>query len=360
MSDPSDWTLLARYLSGECTGEEKNGIEAWMDSDPDNRLLMQQMQAVWDAPEPAQEEIDVQQLWQRVADQAGLYGESRSRGFADRVRGAAGKLVSNWRFLPEAAPVYRYATTAALAVVLLLLITRLGNWFPWKTEGTQWATLEVSRGQRSQLGLSDGSRVILDAGTKLRYPVRFRGRTREVFLEGEGYFEVVGNEYRPFVVHASDALIQVLGTKFNVRAWEPDQTVQVAVSEGRVSLRAESSPEDEGVVIHEGEGSVMAAEGRPTEPVKVNVDEKLSWMQNEIIFRDVALREVLAQVERWYDLNFQLAVPAVATEHVTIHLHRHSVEDVLELISVLSGLPYTQDGQTVRLGFPGPDEAGNP
>ena len=56
MSDPSDWTLLARYLSGECTADEKSGIEAWMDSDPENRLLVQQMQTVWEAPELAQED----------------------------------------------------------------------------------------------------------------------------------------------------------------------------------------------------------------------------------------------------------------------------------------------------------------
>jgi ferric-dicitrate binding protein FerR (iron transport regulator) len=323
-----------------------------MDSDPENRLLVQQMQTVWEAPELAQEDIEVQRLWHRVATQAGLYRESRSKGIADRVRAAIGKVTSDWRFMPEAAPVLRYATLAVLVVVLPLLVTRWGGWFPWSIGVPQWATVEVSKGQRSQIALSDGSTVMLDAGTTLRYPEKFKRGPREVFLEGEGFFEVVTDARRPFMVHASDALIQVLGTKFNVRAWEPDQRIQVAVSEGRVSLRAESSSAEEGVIINKGEGSVMATRGQPTEPVEINVDEKLSWMQNEIIFRDVALREVLSQVERWYDLSFKLAIPTVALEHVTIHLRRHSVEDVLELISVLSGLPYTRDGRMIQLGLP--------
>jgi ferric-dicitrate binding protein FerR (iron transport regulator) len=331
-----------------------------MDTDPENRLLVQQMQAVWEAPELAQEDIEVQQLWHRVATQAGLYRESRSKGIVDRVRAAVGKLTSDWRFMPEAAPVLRYATLAVLVVVLPLLVTRWGGWFPWSIGAPQWATIEISKGQRSQIAFSDGSTVMLDAGTTLRYPEKFKRGPREVFLEGEGFFEVVTDARKPFMVHASDALIQVLGTKFNVRAWEPDQRVQVAVSEGRVSLRAESSSEEEGVIINKGEGSMMAARGQPTEPVGINVDEQLSWMQNEIIFRDVALREVLSQVERWYDLRFKLAMPAVALEHVTIHLRRHSVEDVLELISVLSGLPYTRDGRTVQLGLSEPDEVESP
>ncbi|MFC1547816.1 FecR family protein [Candidatus Neomarinimicrobiota bacterium] len=356
MSDPSDWTLLARYLSGECTADEKSGVEAWMDSDPENQLLVQQMQTVWEVPEPAREDIEVQQLWHRIATQAGLYRESRGRGIADRVRAAVGKLTSDWRFMPDTAPVLRYATLAVLVVVLPLLVTRWGGWFPWSIGAPQWATIEVSNGQRNLIALSDGSTVMLDAGTTLHYPEKFKRGPREVFMEGEGFFEVVADTRKPFVVHASDALIQVLGTKFNVRAWEPDQRVKVAVSEGQVSLRPESTSAETGVIINEGEGSVMAAKGQPSEPAKVNVAEQLSWMQNEIIFRDVALSEVLSQVERWYDLRFDLAVSAVASEHVTIHLRRHSVEDVLELISVLSGLPYTQDGRTVQLGFPEPEE----
>jgi ferric-dicitrate binding protein FerR (iron transport regulator) len=231
-------------------------------------------------------------------------------------------------------------------------VTRWGGWFPWNIGTPQLTTLEIPQGERSQVIFSDGSIVILDAGTTLRYAEKFGRGTREVFLDGEGFFEVMADTDRPFIIHASDALIQVLGTKFNVRAWEPDYRVQVAVSEGQVSLRPALSSTAEAVVINKGEGSMMPVNGQPTEPVEIDVEEKLGWMKNEIIFRNVALREVLFQIERWYDLSIELAVPAVAAERVTVHLSRSSMEDVLELISVLSGLPYNREGRTIQLGLP--------
>ncbi|UCH61922.1 MAG: FecR domain-containing protein [Fidelibacterota bacterium] len=350
MSEPSDWTMLARYLAGECTAPEKTQVEAWMDSDPENRLLFEQMQVVWETQEQVQEDIDVRQLWLQVAVRAGLHEESRLKRIADRLRDLLGKVTDEWWLVPSATPALRYATIGVLVVVMALLVTRWTGWFPWDSGTPQLTSIEIPQGERSQIAFSDGSTVVLDAGTILRYPQKFARDTREVFLDGEGFFEVAADSRKPFIVHASDALVQVLGTKFNVRAWEPDQRVQVAVSEGQVSLRPMSSSSAKGVIINKGEGSIMPVNGQPTEPVEVDIDEKLGWMQNEAVFRDVTLREVLFQIERWYNLKFELAVPSIAEERVTLHLRSHSVDDVLELISVLAGLPHRRDGRIVRLG----------
>jgi ferric-dicitrate binding protein FerR (iron transport regulator) len=323
-----------------------------MDSDPENRLLVERMQVVWETPEQAQEDIDVQGLWLQVAAQAGLQQDALIKRIANGLEVAFGKLATTWQLKPMAPPALRYALVTALVVIVPLLVTRWGGWFPWNIGTPQLTTLEIPQGERSQVIFSDGSIVILDAGTTLRYAEKFGRGTREVFLDGEGFFEVMADTDRPFIIHASDALIQVLGTKFNVRAWEPDYRVQVAVSEGQVSLRPALSSTAEAVVINKGEGSMMPVNGQPTEPVEIDVEEKLGWMKNEIIFRNVALREVLFQIERWYDLSIELAVPAVAAERVTVHLSRSSMEDVLELISVLSGLPYNREGRTIQLGLP--------
>lgn len=354
MSEPSDWTILARYLAGECTGSERTQVEAWMAVDPENRLLVEQMQVVWETPEQAQEDIDVQQLWLQVAAQAGLLEQPRVGRFTDRLRAFVPTVFDTWRYQPAAQLVWRYAAVAVLVIALPLLVTRWGGWFPWTIGTPQLVTLQIPQGERSQITFGDRSSVILDAGTTLRYPEKFARDTREVFLDGEGFFEVVADSRKPFIVHASDALIQVLGTKFNVRAWEPDERVQVAVSEGQVSLRPASIPVEEGVIIHKGEGSLMPTNGQPTKPVEIDLEEKLGWMHNEAIFRDVPLGEVLFQLERWYDLSFELAVPAVATERVTVHLRRNSVQDILEIISSLTDMPFKRHGRVVRLGLPLP------
>ncbi|UCH10722.1 MAG: FecR domain-containing protein [Fidelibacterota bacterium] len=354
MSEPSDWNLLACYLAGECTGREKTAVEAWMASDPENRMLVERMQAIWDTPDLPQPEVDVQRLWYQVAARTGLHRASLIDRLANWLKDRLGSLIPDLRILPDPTPVLRYAVLIALVLVVPLLVTRWAGWFPWNMGTPRLVEVRISQAERQRITFPDGSNVVLDAGTTLRHPKKFARDTREVYLDGEGFFDVMADTRKPFIVHASDALVQVLGTKFNVRAWEPDERVQVAVAEGHVSLRPAATPVEEGVIIREGQGSLMPTNGQPTQPMEVDVDEHLGWMRNEAVFRDVPLREVLFQVERWYDLSFELAVPAVADERVTMHINRNSVEDVLELISVLSGLPYRRDGRTILLGFPDP------
>ncbi|MCK4577284.1 MAG: FecR domain-containing protein [Candidatus Marinimicrobia bacterium] len=352
MSEPSDWTLLARYLAGECSASEKIQVETWMAADTDNRLLVERMQVIWDTPEPAPVEVNVQQLWLQVADQAGLLEQTRGRRITDRFRASIHTVIDTWRYQPATRLVWRYAVVAVLVISLPLLVANWVGWLPWQSGTQQLITIQMSNAQRSRFVLSDSSSVILDAGSTLRYPEKFARDSRDVFLNGEGFFKVNTDAGRPFTIHASDALIQVLGTKFNVRAWEPDQRVQVAVSEGQVSLRPASSSTVEVVVINEGEGSVMPLDGKPTEPELIAVDEQLGWMHNEAVFRDVPLKEVLYQVERWYDLSFELAVPSVADERVAIYLRNNSVQDILELISSLTDMPFKRIGSVVHLGLP--------
>ncbi|MEE9465488.1 MAG: FecR domain-containing protein [Candidatus Neomarinimicrobiota bacterium] len=351
MSEPSDWTMLARYLAGECTAAETRQLEAWMSADSENRLLVERMQAIWAAPEPSPTDIDVKRVWLEVAAQAGLLEQSRVGRSASRVKNIFGRDLRHWQFWPAPTPALRFALVVTLIIALPLLVARWGGWLPWDAGSDPLIAVHIDQGKRSRVMLSDGSSVILDAGTTLRHPAEFAGDVREVYLDGEGFFEVVDDADWPFIVHAADAQITVLGTKFNVRAWEPDQRIRVAVAEGHVALHAESTGADEGVVIHEGQGSTMLVNGQPGEPVDITLDEHLGWMNNEAVFRDVPLREVLFQVERWYDLSFELTDPSVAGERVTVYLRRNSVQDILELISSLTEMPFKRNGRVVRLGL---------
>ena len=198
--------------------------------------------------------------------------------------------------------------------------------------------------------------MTLDAGSFFSYPQRFEGDAREVFLKGEGYFEVTHKVHRPFIVHADDAIIQVLGTKFNVRAWPQAKKVKVAVAEGKVSLGSEVDSDEGAVVIEKGQLSVLTAKGKPSQPVGVNIDDHLAWMNDEMIFEDAPLHDVLYQLERWYDLQFVLADSSIAAEHINVHIHKKSIDDILELISALTDLRHQREGSIIRLWSEGRHE----
>lgn len=341
MSKPSDWTLLARYLADECTDSERAEIDQWMLGDAENRQLVKQLQTIWSAPDSAPLRINVEQMWAELASKAGM--ETSPVG---RVKRFLLPNFDNWTVSWLPSPILRYALVAMLLISLPLLVARWGGLF---TAEVPLVSVHIDQGERSQVLLADGSSVILDAGSTLRHPEQFADNSREVYLDGEGYFEVVGDAKWPFIVHAADARIGVIGTKFNVRAWEVDQRVQVAVAEGTVALNSASAGADGGVVIHSGQGSTLPANGLPTTPEDVVIEEKIGWMNNRAVFRDVSLDEVLYNLERWYDIKFDLAVPEIAKERVTVYIKNNSVKDILELISGLTNMRYERTGNVIRL-----------
>jgi ferric-dicitrate binding protein FerR (iron transport regulator) len=237
-------------------------------------------------------------------------------------------------------------------VILIILPYVLYNTFTDSTlfkSTPELVTLTVPKGDRQEVILSDGSRIMLDAGSQFSYPAEFDANNRDIFLNGEGFFEVIPNPEKPFIVHAGDAVIKVLGTKFNVRAWQKYKKVQVAVAEGKVSLNSDQDTGQEAVILTAGLAGSLLENGLPSQPQKVDINQYLGWMHNEVVFDDAPLEEILFQLERWYDLQVILSDSAMAKEHLTVHIQSTSVKDIVELIGTLTDLDYKFAGNTVHL-----------
>jgi transmembrane sensor len=337
MSEPTDWPLLARYLSGESSKKEKEKIEFWIAFDPENQKLVKQMKIMWEIPETETKSSDVKKLWHDLAVKTGI--ETKSEQTPRTIK---------WPFNFEKR-VYQLLRYAAVLLVTISIAYFFSKALPWGKQPLDLIDITVENGDRQKIELSDGSTVLLDAGSNLRYPKKFKDDKRDIYLNGEGYFEVVHSKVKPFIVHSNDAIIKVLGTKFNVRAWQKSQSVQVVVSEGKVSLQSEEIEDQEPVIITKGQMSVLAEEGQPTKPHNVNIDKYLGWMHNEVTFENIPLKEVLHQLERWYKVRFELVDPALAEEELTIHLQDNTIDEILDLIATLSELDYERDGDTIQL-----------
>jgi transmembrane sensor len=324
MRNTKEWGLLARYLAGECSESENARIEAWMRETPDRQRLVQALGAIWQSPEIEAEGRDVERLWEETALKAGIehcLRKPRVPFFASlRPR----------KLVPAA------ALLGILAVAIPFLIWRLSAPDFTSGPGSELNAVQVAKGQREDLTLSDGSRVTLDAGSSFRYPDEFRGEAREVYLDGEGLFEVTPDSKRPFLIHANGARIRVLGTRFNVRAWQESGRVEVVVSRGRISLCPDKAESEDTVVVLEGQGSTLIP-GRAPEPARaVDVEKHLGWLRREAYFRDTPVSEILAQLERWYDIRFVLNNRSIAVERLTVHIDSRPLHEVLELIAALT------------------------
>ncbi len=332
--------LLASYLTGECTDNEKHIIEEWIQADPKNAGIMNRVESIWNYKNITKQNWDTEKLWQQIVQETNIEKIKASKEGILHInvsKKETTKKLYIW-FLRIAAI---FLITISASYLYINFLKPAIN----QEEAFAWQSLTVDYGKMIKMSLSDGSKVTLDAGTKLKYPKSFDGKTREVFIKGEGYFEIQPDPNKPFIVHANKAIVKVLGTKFNVRAWDKTETVKVVVSSGKVLFGSNEAPNKE--ILSKGEQSTLNRRGIVTKPQKVNVEDYLSWMNYNINFRNASFGEVLFQLERWYNLKFILPDTNILSDTLSVHIKNRPLRENLELLATLMDLSYNIDGNIV-------------
>ena len=209
-------------------------------------------------------------------------------------------------------------------------------------ETPEMNTLVIPYGNRSVISLADGSRVWLNAGSRLIYPSKFVDKTREVFLTGEAFFDITKNEKQPFVVKTVDVKVQVLGTRFNVSAYPEDYSVQTVVSDGSVEIKKVSAGLfDKAVRIATGQLGYFNKKTQQTEISEVNLDNYTLWTQGLFKFSNTDFSRIIKKLERYYNIRFQLDDPFKGTIQISGKLDvTKGRDEVFEYLSRLTGLEF--------------------
>ncbi len=176
-----------------------------------------------------------------------------------------------------------------------------------KSDG-RFNVLTTKRSEQFQVVLPDGSHVWLDAASSLKYPVAFKGKERRVELTGEGYFEVSHSAVMPFVVKTAKSEVRVLGTHFNISAYQDDQNAKTTLLEGSVRIKTNNST----ALLKPGDQAVLDNNGRLTVNNEVDVNREIAWKNGLFDFKKAGIEEIMAKASRWYDINvvYEGNVPA--------------------------------------------------
>ena len=170
-----------------------------------------------------------------------------------------------------------------------------------KTETVVYNTISTARGNQYQLILADGSKVWLNSASSLRFPTSFTGDIREVELDGEGYFEVAKNANKPFHVKTSSQDIEVLGTHFNVNAYNDEVATKTTLLEGSVKVKADNS-----VVLKPGEQAELSgANSQLTIHHSPDIDQVMAWKNGWFEFDNTDIKAIMRQISRWYDVDIR-------------------------------------------------------
>ena len=210
--------------------------------------------------------------------------------------------------------------------------------------------VEAPQGSRSEMVLPDGTKVWLNAGSKISYSQTFGYTVRLVRLEGEGYFEVAHNEQLPFSVESGNVRVKVLGTKFNVRDYPTDAEASVSLAEGSVSMSSMRMASTERVLTPGQRATVNKETGR----IRVDdyeVANAIQWTNGILVFDGESLRDIVNDLERCYNVRIIVKTPSLYNLHFygTFIRQEQSLREVLDALAATGKIRFDQKDQEITL-----------
>lgn len=219
-----------------------------------------------------------------------------------------------------------------------------------KSESLEYNTITVPYGRQFSLELSDGTKIQLNAGTSLKFPIQFiEGQNRQVFIEyGEAFFEVAKDPNHPFIVNNNNVDITVLGTQFNVSAYPEDEFVSTVLVEGSVKLY-EASQEDRYVLLKPGFKASWSNQQNNFEVSEADIELHTGWRTGKIVLKSLAFAKMVKKLERHYDVVIESKDTTLNQEIVTATFDEESIEEVLRLINEIHPIKYTIEDKKINI-----------
>ena len=348
--------LILRYLSGEATEQEMRQMQFWLQESGENRQ--------WFALH--------KKLWLSVGACTGYDSDQIKQG-----RGKVDLKIRNLELLKNLERANRRIRTLAYvaSVVLLLGIASVLYVSQNETPAKQGEILaggevEVPYGSKSLITLPDGSKVWVNAGSKMSYPADFGVTSRNVYLTGEAYFDVVKMEEIPFYVSTDVLKIKVHGTTFNVKAYTDDNCVETTLDRGVISIIRNDAPDHE--ISVEPKHKITILRDTKKHPVssapaataaiissnssedqdiqELNSTEAITaWKDNRLVFEQEPLWSVAKQLERRYDVQIRFNNEKIKSLRYTAAIKEMPIDQVLKAISLSSPINYNIKGTEVTL-----------
>lgn len=209
----------------------------------------------------------------------------------------------------------------------------------------EYNTIIIPRGGEYQLILSDGSRVWLNSDTRLRYPVSFIGEKREVYLEGEAYFEVSHSD-KPFEVHGGGQCVRVLGTSFNVMAYGDESKVQTTLVSGSVRVVLDQS--DKTVLLTPGHQAEMDKNSGKITMREVNVENYIGWKDKLFMFDEEDMVTIMNKLARWYDVDIIIETPELKEKVFYGVIRKYeNISTILDMLKKTQNIDYLIEGKKI-------------
>ncbi|WPR77677.1 FecR family protein [Algoriphagus sp. NG3] len=339
--EPDINTLLTRYFNGEVSLTEKKAVMEWVKKSRYNQYHFDQLVEYWEKrtvdPKLISHEFQKDKIWSQYMTTVAKSTNSKSR---------------------TSARVFRWSIAASLLLLISVSLILMNRDLVSDTQELVMPVATIEKynpiGQKSQTQLPDGSKVWLNADSKLVYPENFDNSTRTVYLEGEAFFDVFHDSVRPFIVVTEKVRVQVLGTKFNVDAFVTSQETNIALLEG--SVKVTSDRQSDGLLIVPESGVSYSDQlGIFREFSKAGnpemFEKAMSWKNGKLIFDGVGLGNFVTEISRWYGVKVSIEGVPRNDWRLVGSFDNEYLTNVLDAISYNKDFTYELEGKELTLIF---------
>lgn len=368
-----DHHLISKYLLGKATEEEVERIFQWIDASPENKRVFIQFKKAWALGDKSDE--DNQLAWRELESKL---DNKPKPGFSGFMMYAAilvfligiGYFFTQQKSNSNLPSIDKNVITLELGNGNIQIITedgestivdkkgklvgiQKGNILNYNSVTSDldsskpiYNELTIPYGKSFKLVLSDGTTIHLNAGSSIKYPVKFiEGAQREVFLKGEAFFDVVKNARHPFVVNVNDLNVRVLGTKFNVSSYPEDRNINTVLVEGSVALHDKDDTYNASTafLLEPGYKGEWNPDSKETTMSKVDTNEYTSWIEGRMIFRNAPFRIIRKKLERKYNVSIKNNNKILEERTYNAVFDIESIEQVLRTLNEIYSIEYTID-----------------
>lgn len=234
------------------------------------------------------------------------------------------------------------ATIIMIVSVAVFFIDDLG-----KNDHPVFKVVTTAAGERKLITLGDGSTIMLNNSSSVRFPVHFSSNVRKVSLDGEAFFEVVHDQKKPFVVSAHNLAIQVLGTSFDIHSYASEDNIAVTVATGKVGITS----------VHQEKtwmltpGQQLSYQRKTGQGVKntVNPNDYTGWQKGELIFKNERLETICKRLERWYGVKINIRTIALKNKRISLEQKEESLDNVLKMLGLVADFKYAIKEKEVQI-----------
>lgn len=316
--------LFIKYLQGNCSEEEFEQLLKWIKEESLTISGKGMVQEVWNEFEPEAGPAELTK-YNRILDR--IHHQININQNSGPV--ITSKTSGKHRIMLI---VTRVAAILLLPLLSLLLYTNLSDRNRY-ADNLNDLEVVAPAGSRMNIELGDGTKVWLNHGSKLKYPYRFSGKSRKVFLTGEAYFSIAHNKDIPFIVGTTRLDVKATGTEFNVSAYPDDHAVETTLVEGKVILYKNSSNQ-EIKVLSPGECLKFDAEKNVYALESGSIEKYVAWKDGLLVFKNDPMEDIAKKLARWYNVDVEITNEKAKEYTCTATFTDETLSQALELMTL--------------------------